>query len=332
MRTILVVLSTILIVSGCSSGESSNPDGSVDDGSGQDGDQSTFPDPVPDECVTDVSAGEHQFECAGDLVFDVSVPEACLSEACGLVVDIHGYTMSGEMEDLNTNMRELGRQHGYVVVQPNAPGVVPETSWSASDDAGVLDFIQRIIAAHHLDPDRVHIMGFSQGGHMSWRTICAHSELFASASPGGVGAYVAEIETCQDHYSGCQFEGNQIPEHQLDLMMLIGTTDVFVDIQCARAQRDAIIAAWEMGEPEQVAGDEHYTWTRYVNSQGTVLEYLEHDYEDVAGIIDGHCYPGSSDLVPSIEGQLISYGCQEGCAFHWGEVAMDFFRAHPKND
>jgi poly(3-hydroxybutyrate) depolymerase len=308
---ILPVLAVAVLLAGCSST-----------------DGSSFPDPVPDECITEVTAGEHQFECSEGMIFDLSVPEACLGSACGLVVDIHGWTMNGKIQDNNTNMRELGRQHGYLVVQPNAPGEVP--SFSMAEIPKIYDFVQRVIAAFHLDQERIHIMGFSEGGFLSWWFVCNHSELFASASPGGAGAYVEELDVCHDENSGCQFEGDQYPEHQLDLLILHGTQDVFDDVLCARAQRDAIAAAWEMGTPEEIAGDENYTWTRYQNAQGTVLEYLEHEYTDLAGPLWGHCYPGSTDFELTVEGQIIPYACEEGCAFHWGEVAMDFFRAHPR--
>jgi len=46
--------------------------------------------------------------------------------------------------------------------------------------------------------------------------------------------------------------------------------------------------------------------------------------------IKGHCYPGSKDYTPSVPGQLMGFGCNGENAFHWGEVALRFFRAHPR--
>lgn len=76
--------------------------------------------PTPDECFVDVSPGERTVACDG-LNVDISVPSQCLTYQCGLIADVHGATMSGLIEDMNTSMRELGRQHGYIVLQRNAP-------------------------------------------------------------------------------------------------------------------------------------------------------------------------------------------------------------------
>ena len=57
--------------------------------------------------------------CNG-MTFETSIPERCIDTQCGLIIDVHGGTMSAAMENKNTNMREIGRQHGYVVIQPNA--------------------------------------------------------------------------------------------------------------------------------------------------------------------------------------------------------------------
>jgi hypothetical protein len=38
--------------------------------------------------------------------------------------------MTGKMEEANTGLAALGLKHGYLVVQPNAPGNPPLSSWS----------------------------------------------------------------------------------------------------------------------------------------------------------------------------------------------------------
>src|SRR6185436_2109107 len=94
------------------------------------------PPPVPVGCVTDVTPGVHEFPC-DDTTDVVSVLEACVTTACGVIIDVHGGSMSADMEDKNTGMRALGAQHGYIVIQPNAlpnPLLLGERVFVAGDD------------------------------------------------------------------------------------------------------------------------------------------------------------------------------------------------------
>src|SRR5690606_10640751 len=131
-------------------------------------------------CVTDVASGHHELTC-GEIRYDLEVPAACLSAPCGLVLDIHGWTMSADAEDRNTDMRRRGRELGYVVVQPTAPGLIGVPTWNLDAHAEpVFAFVSDVAAAFHTDPRRAHVMGFSQGGGMTWRLLCTHPEFFAS--------------------------------------------------------------------------------------------------------------------------------------------------------
>src|SRR5689334_10615085 len=92
-----------------------NPDEGTDteDGGTDDaGPLPTIPVPPPEKlnCITDVSAGLHSFECDG-ITHDLNVPEACLTMQCGLVIDVHGGTMSSRMENNNTDMQRIGGEH-----------------------------------------------------------------------------------------------------------------------------------------------------------------------------------------------------------------------------
>lgn len=73
-------------------GSSGAPQGGVA-GLGADG-PASIPPPMPVGCVTEVSPGVHHLTCDG-LEHDLTIPEACVAQSCGLVVDVHGGTMSG---------------------------------------------------------------------------------------------------------------------------------------------------------------------------------------------------------------------------------------------
>jgi dienelactone hydrolase len=294
--------------------ESSDSD---DDGS----ETGTFPEPVPDDCITDVEPGHHEFVCDG-LTYDVEVPDACLEMACGMIFDVHGYTMSAQMQDANTGMRALGQEHGYIVVQPNAEPDPPAASWNgAVDDPKVFDFMQSVAAAWHVDANRWHFTGFSQGGFMSWRFICDHADVLASVAPAAAcdGAL---------SFGDCSFMGEEVPSDPLDILYMHGTSDALINFGCAYPRRDAVVAHYGLGEEQVVSEGDGYRWTRH-ESDAVTFEFIEHDYAADTFILGGHCYPGSHDE-SGAPGQLFSYACVEPTEITWGEAAMQFFMAHPK--
>jgi poly(3-hydroxybutyrate) depolymerase len=283
-----------------------------------------LPPPVLDECITDGTPGEHVFTC-GAFDYDVSIPAACLQAPCGLIMDVHGLTMSGDMQDANTNLRELGRQRGYIVVQPNANPAPPAASWTPNvDDVALVDFLQRVAAAFHVDPDRLHFTGFSQGGFMSWRVVCAYADLLASVAPAAACGNDQPI-------ADCQFTPDERPRVPVDILYMHGTADVLVPYGCAPARRDAVVEAYGLGPEEVLVQGAGYTWTRHTGPDGTVLEFITHDYRAANTLVlGGHCYPGSDDPGDAT-GQLFSYACVDATALHWGTAVIDFFDAHPRD-
>ncbi|MBM4396941.1 MAG: alpha/beta hydrolase fold domain-containing protein [Deltaproteobacteria bacterium] len=279
-----------------------------------------FPPPSPVGCVTSVAAGAHQFPCDG-LVHDVSVPAQCLDGACGVVLDLHGLTMNGLMQDRNTNLRALGAQHGYVVIQPNANPAPPASSWkTGEDDAKVLAFLDDVQAAFHADPDRVHVTGFSQGGLMTWRFVCKHADRFASAAAGSSCNYPT--------LEACLFSGGNAPSRRIPLLYMHGKDDIIYLWQAAQAQRDAVIKHWDLQEFATLSSDSHHEWKRYTGLNGALFEFVWHDYKAKSDVLKGHCYPGSTDPGDA-PGQLFPFRCDDAAAFAWGEIAMRFFLDHP---
>ena len=98
-----------------------------------------------------------------------------------MVVDVHGATMTGEMENNNTSMREIGGGNGYVVIQPSAP----TRFWLEEHDPQVVGLVDAAVDALGADRERVHLMGFSDGGMMTWQILCSGTDLFRLGRPGG---------------------------------------------------------------------------------------------------------------------------------------------------
>lgn len=295
-----------------SSGSSSTSTASTSSSTSASSSSSSGGAPMPKGCVTEVGAGHHVFSCDGGIKYDVEIPVACASGGCGLVLDMHGYTMNAAQEDAGTGMRALGQQHGYVVVQPNAPGL--PAGWDQPTHAPlVFAFIGDVAAALLTDPKRAHVMGFSQGGGMTWRMICAHADFFASAAPlAGV--------------IGCEFVPPNAPSREVPTLQIHGHKDNILNFNSfAIPQRDAAIAFWKHGAGAAFEMDATHKATRYLTAAGTPLEFWEHDYSAGSFILGGHCFPGGSDVGTS----PFQFGCVETGTFVIGKLAMDFFVAHP---
>jgi len=298
--------------------------------------QSPIDPPVASGCVTDVTPGSHELSCDGT-THVVTVSDECTKSACGVIVDVHGGSMSADQEDKNTNMRVLGPMHGYIVIQPNAspnPLLADERIFVAGmDDDRVMHILNDVITAFHVDQKRIHMMGFSEGGFMTWRWICAHSDLLASAAPAAAGWNCTVLPITEE--IGCQFSGSDAPKQHIPILYMQGTMDMLMDPQCVFSWLSANVyptLGLDMGS--KIAGDSTYERTRFLDSGNVPFELIRHDYSTDAtffGVaVGGHCYPGSNDLMATLPGQLMGFGCQNQCAFTWAEEALRFFEQHPK--
>jgi hypothetical protein len=287
--------------------------------------------PLPAGCISDVTPGQRELTCDG-LSYLLSVPEACIGRACGLILDVHGGTMSARMQEKNTELGALSlRQGGYIVAQPNAVFGLFDAE---VDDAKVRAFAEQLIGVFHIDRARVHMTGFSQGGYMTWRFICKHSDLLASAAPAAA-AGEANISFEVD----CSFSGGEVPARELDILYMHGRRDALVDFSNVEAKRAAVVARFGLTAVETLVDLPRYKRTRFSNARGTSFELIEHDYATDAAFpaqpplgvaIVGHCYPGSDDLTVTEDGQLMAFGCLPPTDFTWGESVLAFFRAHPR--
>jgi poly(3-hydroxybutyrate) depolymerase len=288
---------------------------------------------VSDPCFPSPHAGHSLYSCNG-LAFDVEVSQACLAGGCGVILDVHGLTMSAAMEDANMQMRVRGSAAGFVVIQPSANPAPPQASFDQdTDDAKIYDFLTRATAVYHIDPHRIHMTGFSQGGFMTWRFLCAHSDVLASVAPA------AAASNCPPALldAACSFTEEQVPTQAIPVLYMHGTQDSnYVPFSCAQPQVDAAVAAWGLTANGVIASSSTYRRSRWTSSAGGLLELIAHDYssnEQVPFVaqteLQGHCYPGSSD--PGGQpGQLFSFKCEQQASFTWGAEVVAFFVAHPR--
>jgi poly(3-hydroxybutyrate) depolymerase len=280
--------------------------------------------PVPSGCVTDVSTGDHAFTCNG-LAVDVRVPAACQAPGCGLILVLHGDTGSGLLMDGHVKMRELGAQNGYVVLAPTGPlwqGVGPGSTWSSANDAQLVAMTNTFADVFRVDRKKIHVTGFSRGSFVTWRLLCDHADLFASAAPsgGGYGNGFGEV-TC--------FQNSRAPSRKLPILFLMGQTDTSVGYSTLVGIRNGAINNYGATGPTVIASDADYTHDRWASSD-SVIETFDHAYETVSdgpfASANGHCIPGST-TDPYAPQYAIP--CELPNAFVWGAEVMKFFLAHP---
>ena len=62
------------------------------------------------KCLTDLSASDKRVINCDGISYNVSISDACLGGNCGLVFDVHGWTMNGDKQNANTGLAELGAE------------------------------------------------------------------------------------------------------------------------------------------------------------------------------------------------------------------------------
>lgn len=279
--------------------------------------------PVAAGCITDVSSGDHTYQCGG-LAVDARIPLACQAPGCGVILVLHGDTGNGLLMDGHVKMRELGAQHGFIVVAPTGPpygGAQPGSTWRASNDATLVQIVRDFASVFRADMKNIHVTGFSRGGFVTWRLLCDHSDLFASAAPAGAGNGGGFGEqTC--------FTANRAPARKIPILFLMGRTDTSVGYSSMTQIRDAAIANYAATGPVNLAMDSAYRHDRWTGTG--VIETFDHAYETVDdgpfGSARGHCIAGST-TDPYAPQYAIP--CKLPNAFVWGEEVIAFFRAHP---
>jgi pimeloyl-ACP methyl ester carboxylesterase len=259
------------------------------------------------------------------VTYDLEIPQQILDNPCGLILDVHGGGMTADTENDGTNMRELGKQYGYVILQPSMPNGMVTIAY----DKTVFNVVYLIMDELNIDEDRIHVMGFSMGGAFVWRALRDHSDMLASIAPLSTGAGTEDIRYVPSW--------DNMPEYEIPIISVLGRNDPIVPPETRGMPLwNAILEVWNMGPALVIAGDDTYTHYRYTNANGTILEFLMHDYVSNApvgaGIAGGHCFPGSdAHYDPLNPSRYIPYGCEGENSFNIGEEVMKFFIEHPKS-
>jgi poly(3-hydroxybutyrate) depolymerase len=270
--------------------------------------------PVASGCIDDVSAGDHTYTCDG-IPFLTMVDEQCTTHACGLIMDVHGATMTGAVMRMNNRLHELAPPKGYIAVAPTEPG----GAWDFANQMPILaGFVDQMIAAFHPNTRRIHVTGFSMGSGATFWFLCNRPELIASAGPvtGSSASQVTVASTGMPCIES--LDEDWLP--RVPILFMSGTLDSALTAEAAQARTDGIVSRLGLTGGDEIEGDASYRRRRWTGADGMVFDFLTHDY---SGVVAGHCIPGPTpDLI---------YGCtSRGVALDWGQTVLDFFIEHPK--
>lgn len=152
----------------------------------------------PDAAGTDATSlpAPHTDTLGGARPVDVTVPETWTpAQKWPLVLVLHGYGASGNVQSAFLGIAARATQYGYVTLAPdgtrddggslfwNATPACCDFGNVAVDDVAYLTgLIDEAIAKLAVDPKRVYVVGHSNGGFMAYRLACEKSDKIAAVA------------------------------------------------------------------------------------------------------------------------------------------------------
>jgi polyhydroxybutyrate depolymerase len=146
----------------------------------------------------------------GDRPTTLQVPSSYDAErSYPLLLVLHGWGGTSLLNQVYLGFTGAADSRDILVVAPdglvdrdgkpywNASDVCCDVYGTGVDDVGYLTgLVEDISAAYSVDPDRIYVIGHSNGGFMAYRLACERADLFAAiASLAGAAAF-ADPATC----------------------------------------------------------------------------------------------------------------------------------------
>ena len=150
-------------------------------------------------------------------------PDYDPTEKFPLVIFLHGYApLTTAWYNILLPLQEDANNNGYIFAKPEgSQDGLGEFYWNATDACCdmwgnnpdhvgyLLALVESIQSKYNVDPQRVHLIGHSNGGFMCHRMACEASEVFASFSSISVAMW--------DNPEICQ------PEEPIHVLIIHGT-------------------------------------------------------------------------------------------------------------
>lgn len=113
-----------------------------------------------------------------------------------MVFSLHGFAANPDGQRANARWEALAEERGFLVVYPQGSSfplrwnVGPQARLEGVDDIQfVVDILDDLSAQRTIDPARVYVSGFSNGGHMTHLLACALADRIAAVGiVEGMGA------------------------------------------------------------------------------------------------------------------------------------------------
>ncbi|MFQ3549313.1 MAG: alpha/beta fold hydrolase [Armatimonadota bacterium] len=119
--------------------------------------------------------------------YTIYIPESIdMEKPISLVIALHGGGGNAKNMAETTNFNKKADEEGFIVAYPNGSGNLPNhlLTWNAGNCCGyalendiddvrfIKDMIESLIKQLKVDPNRVYVTGFSNGGMMAYRLAC----------------------------------------------------------------------------------------------------------------------------------------------------------------
>lgn len=189
MRAALLVL--VVLAAACSAAESAPT-------------ATTIPAPTSTTTTTTITADSTVEFVGGDRPARLVLPPAwsATGESRPLVVLLHGYSASGELQDVYLGVSATGADLGYLTLTPDGTkDPLGNQFWNVSNLPGTVDdaaylvgIIDEVVADYNADPGRVYLVGHSNGGFMANKLACEMPERIAGLAAIAGGLVVTDSE------------------------------------------------------------------------------------------------------------------------------------------
>lgn len=262
------------------------------------------------------------------------------------IVMLHGRPSSATGMAVITRMHEVAARRGFIVVYPE--GI--DNQWNAQfdligRDSGMVGGMRSVLPQDdvaflttlmadlrvdlNIDPRRMYVAGFSNGGFMTMRMACSASNVFAGFAEVGAALYPVMTRACRS--------GRPAP-----MLFMHGTADLSIPFDGVEVQDNS-----RGGEPTQITLSVRNTVAFFIarnhcslrgdsttfaeggRSPGThVIRFLPHDCDADAPIVfyqingGGHQWPGVPGVLPEENFGPVNMDINAG------ETIWDFLSMH----
>ncbi len=192
-----------------------------------------------------------------------------------LIVLLHGYTSSGQGQDMYLGFSRVADRYGFLFVAPDG---TQETSdrqnrfWNATDaccnffnsevdDSGyIIGIINRMKEEYNVDANRVYLVGHSNGGFMSYQMAYRHSDSIAAIASLAGASHLEERDA---------------PPNPVHVLQIHGTDDTTIEYDGGDIQGNIYPSAME-------------TVTQWADYNGCSSEGAERELRDLESNLEGH--------------------------------------------